>query len=237
MDASIQVAEVRPARGAAWLAEAFRLFRRAPLAWIGLCSGWLSLTLALIFVPFFGWVIANFLQPVFFASFALAARKQAAGERIVMGDLFEGFKRNMRPLVNVGALLLLSEFAILSVMVLLGLPLMTTTDRIPSLKDYADLFEGREWIVFTGLLLTGVVKAALWFAPALIAFHDMTTMHAIRWSVYAALANLGAMLVYGAVLMVLFFLGMLPWLLGLLVVVPMMVISTYVGYKEVFAPA
>jgi uncharacterized membrane protein len=42
------------------------------------------------------------------------------------------------------------------------------------------------------------------------------------------------MMVYGATLLGLFFLGLLPWALGLLVVLPMMAISTYVGYRDVF---
>jgi uncharacterized membrane protein len=83
-----------------------------------------------------------------------------------------------------------------------------------------------------------VVKGALWFAPPLIALHDMPVTHAMRWSVYAALGNLGALLVYGFTLMALFFAAIIPWGLGLLVVIPLMVISTYLGYREVFeAPA
>ena len=85
-----------------------------------------------------------------------------------------------------------------------------------------------------GFALTVLVKGALWFAPPLIALHDMPVSHAMRWSTYAALANLGAMLVYGIALMGLFFVALIPWGLGLLVVIPIIVISTYVGYREVF---
>jgi hypothetical protein len=236
MDANIKVTEVSAARGAAWLAEAFRLYRRAPLAWIGLCAGWITITLGLILVPFLGGVIANFLQPVFFASFAIAAHKQAAGEKIVMGDLFDGFRRNVRALVNLGALLLLAELAIFAIMAVLGLPMGGSSEANPTIAEYLEMFNGKEWILAIGFVLTVAVKGALWFAPPLIAFHGMTTMHAIRWSVYAALANIGAMTVYGVMLMVLFVLGLLPWGLGLLVVIPMMVISTYAGYREVFEP-
>jgi uncharacterized membrane protein len=62
----------------------------------------------------------------------------------------------------------------------------------------------------------------------------MSTGHAIRWSVYAALANLGAMIVYGAALFGLMLLSVLTSGLGLIVTMPMMVISTYVGYRDVF---
>jgi hypothetical protein len=237
MDAAIKVAELRATRGAAWLAESFRLFRGAPLAWIGLCAGWLTITLALILVPLVGGVVANFLQPVFFASFAIVAYKQAAGEPIVMGDLFTGFRRNLRALVNLGALLLLLQIAIFALLALLGLPLTGPSDRNVTVGEYMQIFDGKEWIVALGFVLTAVVKGLLWFAPQLIAFHGMSTMHAIRWSAYAAVANVGAMVAYGVVLMLLFILGTLPWALGLLVVVPMMAISTYVGYREVFEGA
>ena len=236
MDSTTRVAEVAASRGALWLAEAFNLFRRKPMAWIGLCMGWIVITFGLILVPFIGGVIANFLQPVFFASFAIAAYRQTQGEDVVMGDLFTGFRRNLRSLINLGALLLIAEIAIFALMALLGLPMAGAEDGSFTMSEYVQMLKGKEWILAVGFLLTVIVKGALWFAPPLIAFHGMTTSHAIRWSAYAALANLGAMMVYGAVLLVIFFLGLLPWALGLVVVIPVMAISTFIGYREVFEP-
>jgi hypothetical protein len=234
MDTAIKVAELKATRGASWLGEAFALFRRAPLAWLSLCAGWLAITFGLILIPFIGGVLANFLQPVFFASFAIAAYRQAEGERLAMGDLFAAFKRNMRPLVNLGALLLLAEIAIFALMALAGLPLATTGERNFTVAEYVEALKGREWILAMGFLLTVIVKGAVWFAPPLIAFHGMGTVQAMRWSAYAAIANLGAMMVYGTVLLALFFVALVPWALGLIVVIPLMVISSYVGYREVF---
>lgn len=236
MDASIQVAEVRAGRGIAWLGEAFALFRARPMAWIGLCLGWIVITFGLIVVPLIGGVVANFLQPVFFASFAIAAYRQTRGEAITAGDLFAGFKHNLRALINLGAILLIAEILIFALMALLGLPVAAEEGASFTVAEYVRALQGKEWILVLGLLLTVVVKGALWFAPPLIAFHGMTTGHAMRWSVYAALANLGAMIAYGIALFGIFFLGLLPWALGLLVVIPMMVISTFIGYRDVFEP-
>ena len=44
MDANLKVTEVSAGRGAAWLAEGFGFFRKAPMAWIGLSAGWLIIT-------------------------------------------------------------------------------------------------------------------------------------------------------------------------------------------------
>ena len=234
MDANIRVAEVPAGRGFAWLAEAFRLFRGKPAGWLALCLGWLVITFALILLPFIGGVLANFLQPAFFASFAIATYRQTQGEPIGMGDLFSGFKRNLRSLVNLGALLLIVEIAIFALMALLGLPMSTPDGAAASMADYVELWKGKEWILILGFLLTVLVKAAVWFAPPLIAFHGMSTMHAIRWSTYAALANAGAIFTYGVALFVIFFVALIPWGIGLLVAIPVMVISTFVGYREVF---
>ena len=103
----IQVADVRASRGAGWIAEASASSARSRSCGSGSALGWLVITFGLLLVPLIGGVIANFLQPVFFASFAIAARRQLAGERVEMGDLFLGFRSNVRALVNLGVVLLL----------------------------------------------------------------------------------------------------------------------------------
>jgi hypothetical protein len=235
VDATITVAELPASRGAGWLADAFRIFRRAPLAWIGLCAGWIAITVGLILIPFLGIVIANLLQPAFFASFAICAYRASAGEPFTAADLFAGFKRNMRALLHVGTVLLVAELAISILMVVLGLPVLKGGEQI-TVEEYANALQANLWIVAVGLVLTALVRGALWFAPPLISFHGMGAMQAMRWSLYAAIANLGTMILYALVLFAIFFLAMLPYAAGLVLVVPLMAISTYVGYRDVFEP-
>lgn len=234
MDASTRVAELPASRGAGWLVESWRLFRDASLTWIGLCAGWIILTFGLMVIPLVGVVASNFVQPVFFASFAIAAHKQRAGERIRINDLFSGFRYHVRSQINLGALLLLVQLAALVLMALLGLPSANTPDRELTIAEYMEVLHGKEWIVAVGALLIMAAKLLVWFAPPLIAFHGMSTMQAIRWSAYATIANIGTMLVYATVLLGLFIVAAIPWALGLLVVVPLTAISTYVSYREIF---
>ena len=152
--------------------------------------------------------------------------------------------------MTLGAVLFLAQIAILLLMSLLD-PAPTvpaapaapaaSADPIATPADYGELIRGKEWILLITLALTALVKGALWFAPPLIALHGMKTLQAMRWSIYAAISNLGAMLVYGAALMGLTLLISVPLalrlyvaLLALLVLVPVVAISTYVGYREVF---
>ena len=233
MDGAFSVAELPASRGAAWLADAFQLFRRQPLGWIGLCVGWLTIWFGLLMLPLLGPVLANLLQPAFFASFAIATFKQSAGERVTMGELFSGFRRNIRALVNLGLIMMLAQLASVFLMKALGLP-GWPADKAFDLVEYAELLRESTWIVASGFLVMAIASGALWFAPQLIVFHDMTTSHAIRWSVYAALANIGPMILYGALLLVLLVIAWIPLGMGLLVMLPVMVISTFTGYREVF---
>lgn len=238
MSAPIRTRDVPARRGPGWLAGGWSLFRRRPLVWMGLGAGWLVITLGLLMVPILGGIAANVLQPVFFASFALAARKQERGGTIEMPDLFSGFRRPLLPLANLGALLLLAELGVFALLALLGLPGLTANDEgVVSMVDFARALKGKEWILVLGVLLTAVVKGALWFAPAVLAFHDLPTAHAVRWSLYAALSNLGAMVLYGLALTVAMAAAILPWGLGLMIVIPVMIASTYAGYREVFEEA
>jgi len=231
----IAVAEVRAAHGVAWIAAGFAIFRRQPIAWLGLAIGWLVISIALAFIPFIGIVVTACLQPVFFASFALAARRQLAGETLEVGDLFAGFRGNVRALVNVGLLQLMANLGVASLLALLGLSFAgSSPDAIPTPEDYARVLEGKEWVLILGLGLMSTVSGAIWFAPPLIAFHGLSTLHALRWSVYAALSNIGAMLAYGLTLTLLCVVAMWPLGLGMPIWLPVMIASTYAGYRDVF---
>lgn len=236
MDGSIRVTEIPASRGASWLAASWRLFSAAPLAWVGLCAGWIAVTFALLIIPYVGMVAAHFLQPAFFASFAIAAYRQSAGEKIVMQDLFSGFRRNLKALVNLGAVLVMAKLVIFTAMALLGLPVLESGYGEPEVNvaELADALSGKEWILFLGIGLLALVEAALWFAPQLIAFQGMGTVQAIRWSAYAAVSNAGALIVFGICVFAMLIVALLPWALGLIVALPLMAISTYVGYHEVF---
>ena len=234
MDATFEVSELKARRGGGWIAEAFALYRQKPFAWIGLCTGWLVITLVLLQVPHIGPALEGFLQPVFFASFAIAAFRQIAGEPVLMGDLFSGFRRNVRALVQLGAFQMIAELAIAIPIWVFLMPPIQASDGGVNLSEYLESLKGREWIVFLALVALSAVKGAFWFAPPLIAFHDMSAAQAIRWSIYAAIANLVPMIVYGMLLVAMMFFGILTWGLAFLVVIPVMAISTFVGYREVF---
>jgi len=78
------------------------------------------------------------------------------------------------------------------------------------------------------------IKAAFWFTAAILALNQMPATHAIRWSFYALIANFLPMLVFAALMTLIFAVATLPLLLGLLVAMPIYAIAHYVSYRDLF---
>jgi uncharacterized membrane protein len=98
-----------------------------------------------------------------------------------------------------------------------------------------DLLNG----VNTGLIAVGVVlllfvMMLFWFATQLVALNDVPVFQSLTMSFKACLRNPLALLVYMLLVLLLLILGMIPLLLGLLVVVPWLFASMYVSYRQIF---
>jgi uncharacterized membrane protein len=79
---------------------------------------------------------------------------------------------------------------------------------------------------------------ALWFAPCLILFNDAQPVQALSQSFRACLKNIIPFLVYGVLLTIIFVVAAIPFGLGLLVAVPILIASVYTAYRDTFyAPA
>ena len=85
-----------------------------------------------------------------------------------------------------------------------------------------------------GLALLAPLLAALWFAPALVYFHDEPPLEALKISFFACMKNLLSFLVYGVLLLMLCVAAAIPFMLGFLVVGPLALISVYTSYRAIF---
>ena len=235
----MQVIDVRPAQGWLWIRDAWSYIKRAPLGWLSLIGAWIILTFGLLFIPYVGQLAANLLQPVFFAGFMIACRNQENGKLPAISDLFAAFRlrpANVRALISIGAILLAGELLIFLLLDALGFPDMAVSADGNSIDfaAFAAALQDKIELLLLGVALTALLKGALWFVPPLLAFHEMSASHAVRWSLYAFLSNFGAVLLYGVLMAVIYALALLPWGAGLFIAMPLMVISNYTGYKAMF---
>ncbi|OWY41104.1 hypothetical protein CEK28_02205 [Xenophilus sp. AP218F] len=225
-------------RGWRWCIEAFYIVRQQPLTWILLALAYLVIHFAVSYIPVVGGPITFFVAPVFAAGFVLAAHKSEQGGELELSDLFAGFKRAPRQLINVGMLylgLLLLALLLLSFLVpLLGVHVPTGAAAPQSLAD----IEGPiGLLLILGAVLVFLVSTSYWFAPALVALTGAGAWRAIRLSLRAGLANWLALLLASVALSALLLLALLPLGLGLLLWFPVMYVTAYTSWRDIFADA
>lgn len=229
---------VTAGEGLEWLVAAWRLFVAAPVMWMLMVVLYAVFMLVLAFVPVVGTLMGFLLYGVITAGWLAGATAVAHGEKLELDHLFAGLKGKPEPLFVLGAfyaagLIAITLLVIIALAVGLASSVLVSTIMSGSLPDATALL-GALVVVLLGLALVAPLMAALWFAPALVYFHDVRPTTALKVSFIACLKNWLPFLVYGVPLLMLFLLAAIPFGLGLLVVGPLAFISGYTSYRSVF---
>jgi hypothetical protein len=246
--------------GMAWLAQAYALFSRKRLPWIMLLLTYYILLKLLLYVPFVGAYAITILKPVFAVGLLAAAWTQERGGTPALGQLFLGFRSNLRSLLPIGIFFVVGVTAAVLASSLIddGKLLDLLSNAGGSMKEEeiaAALADGslQGGMLFAALLTIPILMAT-WWAPALVVFQNAGAGSALAASFRAALANLKPLSIY--VLGVFFYAAALPALFsGVLILLLQQTgmqiatvllmpygiflaatlhISDYVSYREVF---
>ena len=208
-----------------WLRQGWALFAGNPGAWIGSTVLLLVILLAISIVPVFGQIGANLLLPIFGAGLLQLCRVQSEGGQAEIVDIFIGFLKNAGPLVMVGVIYAAGVFGIAFFAVLLAKSGLLGRTITPGGFMLAALLV---------LILSIPVIMATWFAPALVFFHNMKPVDAMKASFEAGIKNWMAMCFFGIILMIMAFFAMLPIGLGLLLLLPVFSGAVYASYRDIF---
>ncbi|HKE41445.1 MAG TPA: BPSS1780 family membrane protein [Casimicrobiaceae bacterium] len=244
-------------RGIAWLKAAYAMFRRAPLAWLFLLFTYYLLVAIAGLGPWaaIGQVIAGLLKPVFAVGFLAAAWTQERGGKPKLEHLFRGFRSNLYALIALGVVFIVGmTLAVLSTMLVDGGIVIGVVSG--AVKPTEEMLAGGkpQLALLLGALCALPTLLALWFAPALVVFHDAGAVTALGTSLTAAMANWRAVAAYGIAVFALggvlpglalsiaqFFGESVAGLLGVFLVVPYLFafvatlhISDYVSFRDVF---
>ncbi|HEY0974027.1 MAG TPA: BPSS1780 family membrane protein [Solimonas sp.] len=227
---------VSAGNGLDWITAGFGLFKQAPLLWIALLVLWVIGAGLVSILPFIGSVIVNMTTAAVIGGLLLGAHGQRQGQPLKLETLWAGFQQpHLHPLILLG-------IAYLVIGVIMGVVVGGLF-----LASFGSAFIGGSGeinaVSFSiGGLITGIVVLALiavfsmatWFAPGLIVFAGVAPIDALKQSFAAALANIGALAVYGLLSIVIVIVASIPFGLGLFVAVPVLVIALYCSYDDVF---
>lgn len=227
-------------RGAAWIGEGFSLFMKAPVMWVVNILILAVIWIVCIFIPLIGPLALNLLIPVFIAGLLLGCRALDAGEPLEVNHLFAGFKANVGQLVLVGVLYLVGALIIGAICMVLMLLIGGFGAFTALASGHATAGAGMGLLL--GFMLIGLLALALsiplvmavWFAPALVLFHEVEPINAMKQSFAACLKNIIPFLIWGLIAFVLSIIAAIPFGLGYLVLMPVTIGALYRSYREIF---
>jgi len=225
-------------RGVNWWTDAWALFMKNPGMWLVLGLIFLIVCIVLSAIPLLGGLATALLTPVFAGGWMLAARKQEGGTPIEVGDLFLGFKDQLNPLLVLGALSLAASVVVFLVMGMLGFGAMLGLGMGAAHQSTAGVLAAAGaglMSLLVGMALFVPIAMAFWFAPALVVFEGVAPVEAVKASFAACLRNIMPFLIYGVLGLVASIVATIPFGLGWLVLMPVIMLTAYLSYREVFA--
>ena len=245
-------------QGLNWIKTGWQLFARSPLTWIfAVITYWLIMALAGL-IPYLGALLATLFIPAFAVSFMAISRDLDQRRKVDPGLIFAGFQRNLGVLVRLGGIYLATTLIILALTQFIDGGLLFNwmlVNQPPAESDLETSAIGNA--ILLAMVLYLPVLMAFWFAPVLVAWHDMSATKSLFYSFFACLRNWRAFAAYGFAWVLLG--GLLPGTLGtalaiaisggapnpavsqtllfgfLLILVPTLFASFYASYRDIFA--
>ncbi|HRP24285.1 BPSS1780 family membrane protein [Thauera sp.] len=227
--------DVAPSHALNWLAEGWRLFIKAPGQWVIQALIFFVIIAALGMLPFLGWAAAPVALPVLVAGMLSGAQALDRGEPLRIDALFDGIRRHAGNLLLVGLFHLLGLLLAALVAAAIGGSAALTGLAVGALAGMGMAAGGMMLGVVAFTVLWALLMMAMWFAPALVMLHEVAPLDAMKLSVRACFHNLLAFIVLAALLYVLGWVAMIPFGLGILVLIPVIAGALYAAWKETFS--
>lgn len=168
---------------------------------------------------------------------------QMQGEKLQFDYLFAGFKTHTEQLLLLCLLYFAASFvsiiiAVIIALVFGGVSLGVFNGGLDAITQNMTDISFMLIILIMVLVILSLmipVMMVIWFAPALIVFHNMDATTAMKKSFQGCWSNMLPFTVYGLILMVVLPLMVVLTLgLGLLIITPWMIIGYYTSYRDVW---
>ncbi|GAB1234454.1 BPSS1780 family membrane protein [Ferrigenium sp. UT5] len=239
----MEIRKLKAARGWLWIRHAYQLLLRNPLLGI---SGALASTLAVfavLLLPLLGPLLAIALLPIMLAGYMRLCRALEENEPADLSLLLAGFRQHTRSLITLGAMLMLGMFFISTLMVFVGgAGFASVMEQVHGAQDMQVLVEALNnadsqvaLALLLGFSLLLVLVVAWQYAPILVFFSGISPWLALQASFLGTLRNIIPYTVYSLIMqLVAVVLGILPYGLGMILLLPLGLVSLYVSYRNIF---
>lgn len=239
----MEIKKLNAARGWTWVKHGYQLIMLNPLMAVSFALiGALAIFTALR-IPLLGPLVALLLMPVAIIGYMRVCRALEEEEEIELLHLFAGLRKHTAQLIALGGFLILGLLLSSMAMILLGgEPLRNMLDGLNAASDPQMLLDAM-WAagssvaisLMAGFALMCVLMLAFQYAPMLVYFNDLRPLAAMHASLSGSLRNILPYTVYNIVMQVIAVaLSLLPFNLGMIVLLPLGLASLYVSYRNIF---
>lgn len=229
-------------RGWEWVAAGWKLFAASPGIWVICTLIFLCLNLIVGSFWIIGGIAAHALALMMVAGLMFACAELRAQRKFEVRYLFQAFRGESGPKLLLSFIFAASLLAVVMAWTLMvGAAISTSVitgvlmrgDAMAIMAMIASLSAGVFLAVLVALVLLLPISMGFWFSPALVMFDQLKPLEAMRASFDVCYKNALPILIYGVVMGVLLFVGTIT-VVGLLVVIPLILTSTYAIYREIF---
>lgn len=249
-DDAMTVADTPSARpageGAEWVSVGWHLFKRQPaqLVALVLVTGILYMigAIALQLIPYVGSIFATVFYILLLSGLTLSVDRLYRGDGVGFDLLFAGFQHPARvQLAVLGVVVALCSLLVGYVAALLAgaVPFWQASMGLIDVKP-EDLIANGSMTMTTLVLYVAYALAlfipvamATWFTGALVLLNGMQPLAALGYSFRACLRNLAPLTVQSLLMTLLMFATIFTLFIGMLVVIPLFVLSWYVSYRRI----
>lgn len=199
----MQLIEVPAKTGYVWFRQGIWLFRRNPLAFLTVFFAYLFVMTLISRLPVVGPVLPLLLIPGVAVGFMAACRNTIAKKPVWPTVLVDGFRAYgpvvARRLLVLGALYVIAMGAIFAASALVddGLLLNMMLGNGPAGDPETVAAAFNPLAVLLAMACYLPVAMLFWFAPVLVAWHDVPPIKALFFSIVACWRNRGAFVLYG----------------------------------------
>lgn len=220
-----------------WIAQGWEIFMKNPGIWIVLALILFVVYFVLSWIPIIGGLAASVLGPALLGGLIYGARELDHDRSLEIPHLFQAFSDSDRtvPMLLLGLVPLAA--AIITGILAMGLVAGAagTAALTGSSGAAMGMMAGGGLMLFLITVVIGlVVGALLMFAVPRVMFGHAEPIPALKDSLQAVLGNIGAYIVFGLSYILLSILAMIPFGLGMLILMPVMAGAVYSANKQVF---
>ncbi len=232
----LQINSVAAGNALNWYKCGWKIFSVDKVNWVLMTLVFFVIVLVLGFIPLLGMIAIYLLLPLLQAGMIGAADKAGRGEPIDVADLFIAFKMKEKrnTLLALGGIMLATVLAVMVFSLpFIGGGMLASMSETPTGGMSVLPVLGAGGLLFA--VTAGLLMAMMFFyAPALVMLRDMGAVDAIKTSFAGAWKNGLPFVIFMLVYIILSVLAAIPFGLGFLVLLPIVVAASYCSYKDIF---